>query len=201
MDEQTRKTLPSLTSHGHIQSEPQHLRYQFKSDLNVEEIKSKAVPKNTIRSTNWALKLWKEWSKARQDANPNPNCKPSAARQVVEQVCNRNPTDRRQTLSSKYSLPNFLWIVSSHPRDSARYQHLYRVVLWWFSEDTGWTNEEAQISRTRSSCEASRTCDNGGGRKAVARRPAGWPLSSNSFGHNTVFVWPGIRYEKWWRTS
>ena len=46
-------------------------RFSFKMDRDLEEAKKLAVPKNTNKSTKWALEAWKEWSSQRQKAHQN----------------------------------------------------------------------------------------------------------------------------------
>ena len=45
-------------------------RFAIKSDGQVQETKTNSIPKNTERNTNWAVKIWKEWSVHRQKSFP-----------------------------------------------------------------------------------------------------------------------------------
>ena len=40
----------------------------LQSDETVEAAKTNSVPKNTSRNTNWAVKVWKDWSSHRRTA-------------------------------------------------------------------------------------------------------------------------------------
>ena len=41
------------------------------SDSELEVAKKSAIPKNTDKSTNWAVRIWKEWSASRQQTCPS----------------------------------------------------------------------------------------------------------------------------------
>ena len=41
------------------------------TDTEVEEVKASSVPKNTRKSTNWAVNVWKDWSAHRRSASPS----------------------------------------------------------------------------------------------------------------------------------
>ena len=50
---------------------PNGKRFAFQSDKSVEAEKTNSVPKNTSRNTNWAVKVWKDWSSHRRTTFPN----------------------------------------------------------------------------------------------------------------------------------
>ena len=50
---------------------PNGKRFAFQSDESVEAEKTNSVPKNTSRNTNWAVKVWKDWSSHRRTTFPN----------------------------------------------------------------------------------------------------------------------------------
>ena len=41
------------------------------TDKDLEEVKKKAVPKNTDKNTNWAVNVWKQWNAHRRQVCPS----------------------------------------------------------------------------------------------------------------------------------
>jgi hypothetical protein len=60
------------------------IRFALKTDEELKQAKTNAIPKNTLKNTTWAVKIWKQWSahhdyllskfvlEARSDGNPYP---------------------------------------------------------------------------------------------------------------------------------
>lgn len=71
------------------------------TDADVQAVQSSAVPKNTSKSTSWAVNIWKEWTAHRRkvchplDCPPTPSAVSARrAKPVVEQVCTGGSTKR-----------------------------------------------------------------------------------------------------------
>ena len=50
-----------------LASDAENCRFVYKSDAAVKETQERAVPATTKKSTSWAVTVWTEWIKGRQE--------------------------------------------------------------------------------------------------------------------------------------
>ena len=46
------------------------IRFALKTDEELKQAKTNAIPKNTLKNTTWAVKIWKQWSAHRKQVYP-----------------------------------------------------------------------------------------------------------------------------------
>ena len=46
------------------------IRFALKTDEELKQAKTNAIPKNTLKNTTWAVKMWKQWSAHRKQVYP-----------------------------------------------------------------------------------------------------------------------------------
>ena len=68
---------PQLLSSTHQESATGSNRFAVpKTDADVQAVQASAVPKNTSKSTSWAINIWKEWTTHRRTVCHPLNCPP-----------------------------------------------------------------------------------------------------------------------------
>ena len=76
-------------------------RFAFLSGEDADQLKKTFVPGNTKRATNWALKVFTEWRKAREDQGLEVCPGDILERPVVDDLCKWLPIFAAESRNSK----------------------------------------------------------------------------------------------------
>ena len=95
-------------------------------------------------------------------------------------------------LSTQHTVWNLLWFASLRQRNKTSNQLLERRWLCRFQENSGWGDEEAEVSWLRSENKNSRTSQHWGREPTVGSRFTGRPLTSGSVRYYAFSLWNAL---------
>ena len=164
-----------------------------KSDGEVEVARKNAVPSNTARNTNWAVKVWREWRTNHfQYCNSTLDCPPHlCSNSELDYWLSKFVLETPRLDGQPYPPRTLYGIVCSimwYVRELHPHQLFQGCYLHWFSKNAGWRNETVTFTGIGSKAKKSRTYLGERREYTVGKRSTWEPLPPGASAHNCVFV-------------